>query len=385
VTGKERVLATVERRPVDRVPVYHSSFSGHAARVILGREALVGGGFVRWRAIQALWEGPDAYDAYLSQCEADALAVARACGHDVLRPSYWNWGGGRPAAKLAENEFLFRPPDGHEYTMVYHPETELLTRRNGTGAGASDSLPSRESLARQVEQAESEAAQPASADAPVTDTPSLHEKYPDYIVKAGFGTPQVNVQNTASLTAAALWPELTRRLLVARARKTAKKIPRLARQGLLLSFGGGDFCSNKGPVISPAMFREVVLPGLRILTDTCHKHGIRYLYATDGNVWPVADELFVAGGVDGFFEIDRRAGMDLRKLRARYPHLTLFGNISVHTLHRGTQEAVRRETMDCLETAKALGGIVIGASNLIMPGTPPENILTMLETIRDNR
>ena len=56
MTSKERVLATIEGRPVDRVPVGHISFSGHTAAIILGREAYVGGAFVQWKEMNALFD-----------------------------------------------------------------------------------------------------------------------------------------------------------------------------------------------------------------------------------------------------------------------------------------------------------------------------------------
>jgi uroporphyrinogen-III decarboxylase len=99
----------------------------------------------------------------------------------------------------------------------------------------------------------------------------------------------------------------------------------------------------------------------------------------------VADDLFGASGVDGFYEIDRRAGMDLRKLRARFPDLTLFGNINSHTLHVGTPAEVIEETMDCLAAAKELGGIVVGVTNLPVPGTPEKNLRAMLEAIEKGK
>jgi signal transduction histidine kinase len=58
-----------------------------------------------------------------------------------------------------------------------------------------------------------------------------------------------------------------------------------------------------------------------------------------------------------------------------------FGNISVITLHRGTREEVISQCRDCAETALDLGSIIVGGSNLIMPGTPPENIIAMVETL----
>jgi len=110
-----------------------------------------------------------------------------------------------------------------------------------------------------------------------------------------------------------------------------------------------------------------------------------YFYTSDGDFWPVADDLFLTAGVDGWMETDRSAGMDLRRLRETYPDVTIQGNIRVQVLHQGTVDDVIRETMECLEVAHDLGGVMVGASNLIMPGTPPDNTLAMLRTIEENR
>mgnify|MGYP001315443678 CR=1 FL=1 len=66
--------------------------------------------------------------------------------------------------------------------------------------------------------------------------------------------------------------------------------------------------------------------------DRRHPQGrVLLLYASDGNFWPVADDLFGAAKMDGYFEIDGRAGMDLRKQRKRFPDLTLMGGGSIPT------------------------------------------------------
>jgi uroporphyrinogen-III decarboxylase len=128
-----------------------------------------------------------------------------------------------------------------------------------------------------------------------------------------------------------------------------------------------------------------MLPRLKRITEACHKYGLYYLFASDGNLWPVADDLFGNSGVDGYYEIDGKAGMDLRKLKERFPHLTLIGNISSHTLHTKTKEDVIRETMSCFDEARRSRGIIVGVSNYILPGTPEENLWAMVETMKEYR
>ena len=99
----------------------------------------------------------------------------------------------------------------------------------------------------------------------------------------------------------------------------------------------------------------------------------------------MADDLFGAANMDGFFEIDGRAGMDLRKLRERFPDLTLMGGINSYTLHLGAREEVIAETRLAIEAALECGSILVGCSNYPVPQTPAENIEAMVETIDEYR
>jgi len=387
VNARQRMMATFENRRTDRIPVHHISFSADAAATILGREAIVGGAFVQWREMQALYAGLDAHAEFDARRRQDAVAIAEACGHDLLRPAYWRWPTDEvPTQRVDDWTFLFGDPDGKWYTMTYDPAVELLTRRNGPGvAGAAAAEPTEEALARQVADEEDRAAQYHPGDGPDPAVAELVARHPDYALKVGTETVFVSMLEPPQLAAAALWPELFARLLMARARRYAKDVARLGAAGATLNFAGMDFCSKDGPTVSPALFKRVVLPALKVLVDATHACGLKYVYGSDGNFWPVAELMFEAAGVDGWFEVDRSAGMDLRALRRRFPQVTLIGNIPVQVLHRGTVADVERETMECLDAAGEVGGIVVGVSNMIMPGTRAENIEIMLRLIDRHR
>ncbi|HHT28009.1 MAG TPA: hypothetical protein GXZ82_12290 [Firmicutes bacterium] len=394
MTGKQRVLATFENKPVDKIPVHHSSISADAASIIVGRAVVAGGDSCAWEGIKALWEGgEEGYDAFAERAEQDALDITRALDQDVHRYKYWPmWSKDRkPVKRIDEYTFLFGNPDDRWYTMTYHPELELLTRQNGRGGHVIsaaeltyDGMITEEQFRRQVEQAEAQAA----ASTGVVDEEEAHrvyKQYDQYLLKLGGGTIGVNVQSSNDLIALQLWPELYTRKLKARALQIKKGIPTLAKAGMQVSFSGSDFCSNTGPIYSPASLRQVIIPVLKEVVDAYHAAGIRVLYASDGDFWSVADDFFHTAGIDGWYEVDKSAGMDLRRLRERYPDRVFLGNIQTQVLHRGTPDDVKREVMECLAAAHECGGIIVGASNLIMPGTPPENLFMMLETLRDNR
>ena len=180
-------------------------------------------------------------------------------------------------------------------------------------------------------------------------------------------------------------PDLVGRHLDLEVEYGRRQIEFLAAHGFRYFWGGGDFASNEGPMYSPRHFRQFLRPRLARLTEIAHRCGGLYLFSSDGNLWPVADALFGASGVDGYYEVDRRAGMDLRRLHDAFPHLTTIGNISSHTLHVGAVEEVVREAEDALAEGKRFSKTVVGVSNAFVPGTPMKNIEALLQTLREHR
>lgn len=387
MTSRERVLATFEGKTTDKIPVHHVGFTGHAASVILGREAYVGGQIQQWREMKALWEGPEVHREFSEKSAKDAIDVALTCEHDILRLQYWRWSE-KPTKKMDEYTFLFGDPEKNWYTIRFEPEIELFIRTEGYGSKVIQKRPpkgpSEEELEALVRSQEKGLEGYHPSESPDSGIQATLAKYKDYVVR-NWGVSAGISREPFWLEATALRPDLVSRYVNVQAEKAVRQIPRLAASGVKLLFGGGDFASNEGPMYSPKAFHDITLPALKKITEACHKHGVYYLFASDGNLWPVADDLFGESGVDGFYEIDRRAGMDLRQLRERFPHLTLLGNISSHTLHRGTKRQVIDEVLSCIDVAEKFGRVVIGTSNYIMPGTPEENIHALLDTIHGYR
>jgi hypothetical protein len=184
----------------------------------------------------------------------------------------------------------------------------------------------------------------------------------------------------AWLEAAVLEPETVGRLLDAQVVNARKNVPVMAAMGLRHLFGGGDFAGNRGPFYSPRTFHELMLPRLRSISEACAEYGALHLFASDGDLWPVADDLFGASGVGGFYEVDRDF-MPLRRLRERFPRLVLLGGIRSGVLHRGTEAEVIVETRTAVEDAKAVGGCIVGCSNQVVAPTPERNFWAMMETL----
>jgi len=385
MTGKERVEAAFQGIPSDRVPVYQLSASSWVASELLGREAYVGFGIQQWREAAALWDGPDAHAEFLERTFQDTLAINRHYGNDLYRFVYPR-APGKPTRKVDEHTYLYESGSEENWRVLrYDPSQEHIDvmfdhkpRRR----------PTFEDLERSLEASEKAYEKNPEERLPLRDDDlslrALRELGNEAAIRIGGGSCGIGREEWW-LEAVALRPDLVARSLDLQVASARQTVGPLVDAGFRYLFGGGDFAGYQGPFYSPKTFHDLVLPRLQEITNIVHQKNAYSLFASDGDLWSVADDLFGASGVDGFYEIDRRAGMDLRRLREHFPDLTLLGGISSHTLHVGSSEEVIAETLTSIEVAKELGRIIVGVTNLPVPGTPVSNIEAMLRTVEDNR
>ncbi len=380
MTSYERVFKTFKHQKVDKVPMYHIGFSSKIASLLLGHEAYIGGGVQQWREANALWEGEEVHKEFLQRSFQDALEIAEILDMDIVRLTYWRLPI-KPTKKIDEYTFLYGDKNNW-HIRKFNPITETFEVIEQYPPKEEISI---EDIEDDLEEKEKEIEKynPTSKDFSdiLIALKLLKEKRAIRVNAGGLQIPLDKVW----LEAIYLRPDLVEKYLNIQVERAIKDITYLSTTGVKFIFGGGDLASNEGPIYSPNVFKRFLLPAIKKVTEMCHKLGMFYLFGSDGNLWPIGKELFEDSGVDGYYEIDRRAGMSLKKLRIQFPNLTLIGNISSHTLHTGSKVEVVEETLDCIETAKEFGGIIIGCSNYIVPQTPIENVLAMVETIRKYR
>lgn len=382
MTSIERVAALFDGKVPDKPPLMHISFSSRSASHILGREAYVGGGIHQWREAKALWQGPDAHAEFIERSHQDAIAIALACNHDMIRTFYWR-DKRKPAKCIDEYTFRYEDADGNWEVKQLDPVTELYN----TIAESPRKELTLEDLPAIVEQYEAQAkTYNAAGDDDYDDVKYMINAVGNKMAIRGFAPSNViPVNNPIWLEATMLAPELVGRYLDAQLTVSLKKLKFAVGLGLKYLFGGGDFASNQGPMYSPQVFHELMLPRLKKVSEACHQLGAYHLFGTDGNVWPVAEDLYRKSGVDGHYEFDRRAGMNPVEVHEKYPHLVMVGNLSSHVLHTGTPADVEREVRECLDEARKTNKMITGCSNIIISETPAENVEAMMKAIAKYR
>jgi hypothetical protein len=142
-----------------------------------------------------------------------------------------------------------------------------------------------------------------------------------------------------------------------------------------------DIADSHAPLFSPTFLRKELMSRLERLVAAWHDHGVKVIYHSDGNLWPVLDDL-LATGIDGLNPLEPLSGMDAAKVRARYPHLLLAGGVDASgLLPYGTADQVRAEVRRLLD-ATGGAGYLLGSSTEIHPACSLRNVLAMWETAK---
>jgi uroporphyrinogen decarboxylase len=143
-----------------------------------------------------------------------------------------------------------------------------------------------------------------------------------------------------------------------------------------------DYADNHGPFITRKLLQEQELPNLKKIVEEAHRHGVPVLKHSDGNLYPILDEI-ISTGIDGLHPIEP-GPMNLADVKARYGSgICLLGNVDCkYVLPYGSEEEVRRDVRRCIDAAADNGGFILASSNSIHANVKTENIYTMVDESR---
>jgi uroporphyrinogen decarboxylase len=150
---------------------------------------------------------------------------------------------------------------------------------------------------------------------------------------------------------------------------------------------GDDLGTNDGPFMSPRIYRQLFKPRHAVLCDYVHRHsGMRTFLHSCGSIRALMPDLVEAGyDVINPVQIGCR-GMDAEGLKADFGRDICFwggGCDTRHVLPHGTPRAVKDHVKRRLDVFMPGGGFVFNTVHNILPEAPARNIVAMFEAIEE--
>lgn len=147
------------------------------------------------------------------------------------------------------------------------------------------------------------------------------------------------------------------------------------------AFFSDDLGYQAAPLISPELYRTLVLPHHRRLCERFAQDGLKTLLHSDGNVAPLIPH-FLDAGFAGLHPLEAKAGLDVRTLKPRYgDRLVLLGNIDVRRL-AGSKAEVEAEIREKVTAAKVGGGYIYHSDHSVPNDVSLENYTYAIELVK---
>lgn len=349
MTSRERVESALNHREPDRTPVFEYVLLPPVADAILQRPYLcLDGHPERWiEAVDRL-----GFEGAARQSAIDQIDLAKVLGHDMLYAL---------PNPLPETDLS---PQGEPVVMGDDPVENMQKRNEIEESSLSKPDEKRFIVYRMLKEEMAK----RDVDLPILVPAYAHGVWTD-----------VDLMQTMILD-----PDVAKKHFEIATVSSEGWIEMYVSAGADQIGIGGDFAGNR-PLISPNQYREFIVPEVRKLSRKIHACGKWAINASDGNLWSVIEDFITGCEIDGYLEIDMHAGMDLRQLKEQFGDVvTLYGNMDCgNILSMGTEDDVRRVTIECLEAGMGNGGHIFSASNAITASVSVANYLAMQNAYRD--
>jgi len=144
---------------------------------------------------------------------------------------------------------------------------------------------------------------------------------------------------------------------------------------------GDDIATQRGPLMRPALYRQLVKPRHRRMAEAVKRFGKPVLYHSCGSVWSLIPDL-IEIGIDALNPVQVSAAeMDTGRLKREFGRdLAFWGGIDTQrVLPLGTAAEVREEVKRRIGDLAEGGGYVLCAVHNIQQDVPPGNVMAMYE------
>ncbi|MFX0207295.1 MAG: uroporphyrinogen decarboxylase family protein [Candidatus Hodarchaeota archaeon] len=140
---------------------------------------------------------------------------------------------------------------------------------------------------------------------------------------------------------------------------------------------GDDVADNNRPMISPQMFKKLVLPEYKKIVNAAD---VPVIWHSDGNVKPLLP-MIVEAGFSGVHSLETKANINLSHIKEEYGEkLLLAGNIdTTYVLCQSNLNIVRKDVERAIKQGAPGGGFLLSSSNSLFEG---HNIRAICEAYR---
>jgi len=135
-----------------------------------------------------------------------------------------------------------------------------------------------------------------------------------------------------------------------------------------------DMCYKTGPLISPEVFKEFMLPAYKKFTSLLKGNEVDIIIVdTDGNCWELIP-LFIKGGVTCIYPMEVAAEMDIVEVRRKFAKLQMTGGIDKRVLAKD-KSSIDRELEGKIPYMIKQGGYIPHIDHNVPPDVPFENFV----------
>ena len=370
MNSRQRVHAAIAREPVDRVPLGFYAVDYDTVERVIGRKTYVRN---KIETQIALWQGrreevaaglkADAVEFYRKIDCADIILPKEAhllppadyepIGAEEIEPGTWRTGDGRVYKAV---------PHVNEIQCVHDPHPPRTDYTVEEFADWPPADPPDESCFEAMDHLIAELGE---------------ERYiPSYIGT----TAMVLLGGTENgLLMYALRPEAVHAAAAAHVRDQNAADDVAIRPGTAGIMFDQDMAGSNGPLVSPAMFRDICLPYFKQRAEHVKQYRDQLILHNCGRNIPLM-EMFIEAGVDCYQSLQTTAGMEIGKLKEMYgDRLAFWGGVPIEALISGTPADVRTAVRTALQRGPSGGGFILGPSQSIAKGTPYDNFMAMID------
>jgi uroporphyrinogen-III decarboxylase len=134
-------------------------------------------------------------------------------------------------------------------------------------------------------------------------------------------------------------------------------------------------------VISPAQWRQFIMPHIKTVCDELHRYGndVKIYCHICGNILPVIEDLYSAG-LDCTGPLDPLGGFDCAQARQTAgPQSSLMGGVNTLTFINGSPEDILAQSCKCIQQAGKNGAYILGSGCALPRDSKKENLLALRE------